>query len=259
MARGRRPSGLDVQVDQRGDTRLLQLGWPEIRGVHFIEPTQQMPDGVVDMGGLAAGGMQAECDGAIFERRVGHDAEVDDRDLATALGVRLQGALKHDPAAFGIVGRGVSWRAPPGARAPSSRQSDRRRSDGAFDDCGRRARIVGRHIDCIADDMGFQLVTLAVKVDPAWPRCHRPAGCATADDETETRTGLVEKHGALAATASCLDLALNNCGRQADLTRAAARLRESIGGRHGGSHLAEGSRLPKQLHKQSWVSYGKPR
>ena len=53
-------------------------------------------------------------------------------------------------------------------------------------------------------------------VDTSWPRRHRPAGRAAADDETETWTSLVEKHGSLAATASCLDLALDNRRRQAD-------------------------------------------
>ena len=203
------------------------------------------------MAGLAAGGMQSECDGAIFKRRVGQHAEIDDRDLATALGVRLQGTLKHDPAVFGIVGRGVigERRLAPALLPLGSRIAAG--SDGAFNDCGRRARIVGRHIDCIADDMRFQLVTFAVKVDPAWPRCHSPTSCPTADDETETRTGLVEQHRAPAATASRLDLTLDNRRRQTDLTRPAARLRERT--------VRHRDLLPKHLHKQNWVRYGKSR
>ena len=124
---------------------------------------------------------------------------------------------------------------------------------------GLGARIVGRHIDGIADDMCFQLMALAVEVDPAWPRRHRPAGRPTADDEPEPWASLVEKHGSLAATASCLDLALNDCRRKANLSCATARLRETIGGRHGGSHWRKAAILPKQLRKQSWASYGTPR
>ena len=76
MARGRRTASLDMQVDKCGDTRLLQFGRPEIEAC--ISSSRAANDGgVVDMGGLAAGAMQAEGGGAILERCFGHDAEVE--------------------------------------------------------------------------------------------------------------------------------------------------------------------------------------
>ena len=261
MSRGRWPPGLDVQVDQCGDTRLLQLGRPEVRGVHLVEPTQQMTDGVVDMGGLAAGTMQTECDGAILERCVGQNGEVDDRDLAAALGLRLQGALSSMILRVSALSA-AAWRASAAWRSRSFLSAVGSQPVATARLMAAAAVRASSGDISTASPMtwAFSWWRLPVEVDPAWPRRHRPAGRAAADDETETWTGLVEKHGALAATASCLDLALDNRRRQADLARATARLRESIGGRHGGSHLAERSSiLPKQLRKQSWARYGTSR
>ena len=67
MSRGRRPPCPGMEIDECCDACLPQLGRPEVRGVHLIEPTQQMTDGVVDMGGLSAGGMETESMGAILE------------------------------------------------------------------------------------------------------------------------------------------------------------------------------------------------
>ena len=65
MARGRRPSGFDVQVDQRRDLACFSSAGLRSEACISSRPPQQMTDSVVDVAGLSAGAMQAEGDGAI--------------------------------------------------------------------------------------------------------------------------------------------------------------------------------------------------